>query len=77
MFLSLLHVYSLPMNNDILKMQEKLAYLEMQLDESYTHIHMLYSKIDELEQKIDVLKGLIKPQAAVCEAHEETRPPHY
>ncbi len=62
---------------DIFKMQEKIAYLEAQLDESYTHIHNLYSKIDELEHQIYVLKGLVKPQDAVCLPQEDTRPPHY
>ncbi len=61
----------------ILKMQERIAWLEANLGDTTNLIEELFTKIDKMERQIRYLASISEAPSAVRPLSEETPPPHY
>lgn len=62
---------------DLLKMQERIAWLEQNLEEAYKLIDNLAERLDKAEGYMRYMASLQEAPAAVRPLSEETPPPHY
>lgn len=65
------------MQQDMLKMQERIAWLEQNLDETNQLLYSLFERLDKAERQIKFLASMQEPPSAVRPLSEETPPPHY
>lgn len=62
---------------NLIKMQERIAWLEANLGDANKQIEELFTKIDKLECQVRYLASITEPPPAVRALTEETPPPHY
>lgn len=62
---------------EINKIQERIAWLEMNLSDSNHIIDNLLDRVDKLERQIRYLASMQETPSAVCPQNEEVPPPHY
>lgn len=62
---------------NLIKMQERLAWLEASLGDANQQIEELFAKIDKLERQVRYLASITETPPAVRALSEETPPPHY
>lgn len=65
------------MQKDMMKMQERIAWLEQNLDEANQFLYKLLERLDKAERQIKFLASMQEPPSAVRPLSEETPPPHY
>lgn len=65
------------LENDMEKMQERLAWMDMTFNETGKYIDDLLDRVDKLERQIKFLASMQEAPAAVRPLSEETPPPHY
>ena len=65
------------LENDMQKMQERLAWMDMTLNDTGKYIDNLLDRVDKLERQIKFLASMQDAPAAVRPLSEETPPPHY
>lgn len=61
----------------IFKMQERIAWLEQNLDETNQLTCNLLDRIDKLERALKFMASIQEMPSAVRPLSEETPPPHY
>lgn len=61
----------------LLKMQERIAWLEGALQENNQLLEDMAQRLDKVERQIKVLAQLMDPQEHVRPLSEDTLPPHY
>jgi len=61
----------------IVAMEEKIAWLEDQLDSQAKELDTLYDRTDKLEQQIKFLFSKIGDPYATRDQKDEVPPPHY
>lgn len=64
-------------DNQLIKMQEKMAWLEDLLERSGKEIAELEDKVLKLERDMRILSFKIAEPSAVRDLKDETPPPHY
>ncbi|WP_277297238.1 SlyX family protein [Succinatimonas hippei] len=64
-------------DNQLIKMQEKMAWLEDLLERSGKEIAELEDKVLKLERDMRILSSKIAEPSAVRDLKDETPPPHY
>ena len=64
-------------DNQLIKMQEKMAWLEDLLEKSGKEIVELEDKVLKLERDMRILSSKIAEPSAVRDLKDETPPPHY
>lgn len=64
-------------DNQLIKMQEKMAWLEDLLERSGKEIAALEDKVSKLERDMRILSSKIAEPSAVRDLKDETLPPHY
>ncbi|MCL1603050.1 SlyX family protein [Succinatimonas hippei] len=64
-------------DNQLIKMQEKMAWLEDLLEKSGKEIAELEDKVLKLERDMMILSSKIAEPSAVRDLKDETPPPHY
>ena len=64
-------------DNQLIKMQEKMAWLEDLLERSGKEIAELEDKVLKLERDMRILSSKIAEPSAVRVLKDETPPPHY
>lgn len=64
-------------NDQLIAMQERIAWLEASNENLINQLATLYDKLDEMDRKIDYLKSKSSGESAVRPLSEETPPPHY
>ncbi len=65
------------MDPNMLKMQERIAWLEGALQENNQLLEDMAKQVDKLERQIKVLAQLVDPQEHARPLSEDTLPPHY
>ncbi|MDO4676743.1 MAG: SlyX family protein [Anaerobiospirillum succiniciproducens] len=65
------------LENDMQKMQERLAWMDMTLNDTGKYIDNLLDRVDKLERQIKFLASMQDAPASVRPLSEETPPPHY
>ncbi len=65
------------MDPTMLKMQERIAWLEGALQENNQLLEDMAKQVDKLERQIKVLAQLVDPQEHARPLSEDTLPPHY
>ena len=63
--------------DQLIAMQERIAWLEATNDNLINQLANLYDKLDAMDRKIDYLKSKSSGESAVRPLSEETPPPHY
>lgn len=61
----------------LLKMQERIAWLEANLADANNLIDELFLKVDKLERQLRYLASITEAPSVVRPLSEETPPPHY
>lgn len=62
---------------ELVKMQERIAWLEQNLDDTNQLVYSLLDRLDKAERQIKFLASMQEAPAAVRPMSEETPPPHY
>lgn len=62
---------------ELVKMQERIAWLEQNLEEANQMIYGLLDRLDKAERQIKFVANMQEAPAAVRPMSEETPPPHY
>lgn len=62
---------------DMLKMQERIAWLEQNLAETNQLLYDALDRLEKAERIIKILASMQEPESAVRPLSEETPPPHY
>ncbi len=65
------------LDSTILKMQERIAWLEGALQENNQLLEEMAQRLDKVERQIKVLAQLMDTQEHVRPLSEDTLPPHY
>lgn len=65
------------LNPTLLKMQERIAWLEGALQENNQLLEDMAQRLDKVERQIKVLAQLMDTQEHVRPLSEDTLPPHY
>ncbi len=63
--------------NDIISLEEKIAWLEDIIDKQSKELSDLYDKIDKLERQFKVLYSKVGDPYATRSQKDEVPPPHY
>lgn len=61
----------------IMKMQEKIAWLEATLEENNQEISKIMQTLENMQRQVQVLQSKITEPDAVRDLKDETPPPHY
>lgn len=64
-------------NDKIISLEEKISWLEDQLDSQGKELSALYEKLDKLERQFKVLYSKVGDPYATCSQKDEVPPPHY
>lgn len=65
------------LQKDLLRMQERIAWLEQNQEETAQLVYSLAERLDKAERLIKFLASMQEAPAAVRPLSEETPPPHY
>lgn len=61
----------------IIALEEKIAWLEEQLDAQANELNNIYDKIDKLERRFKILYSKVGDPYATRAMKDEVPPPHY
>lgn len=65
------------LENVLEKMQERMAWLELNLSDNNDYLNTMLNRVDKVERQIKYLASMQEAPAAVRPLSEETPPPHY
>ncbi len=63
--------------DEIIKLQEKVAWLESELEKQSSYLSNLYEKFETMQKNISFLKTKVQDPYATCDEKDEVPPPHY
>lgn len=61
----------------IIALEEKIAWLEEQLDAQANELNNIYDKMDKLERQFKILYSKVRDPYATRAMKDEVPPPHY
>lgn len=64
-------------NNKLIALEEKVAWLEDQLESQGAELSQLYDKLDKLERQFKILYSKVGDPYATRSQKDEVPPPHY
>lgn len=64
-------------NDNLIALEEKVAWLEDQLESQGAELSQLYDKLDKLERQFKILYSKVGDPYATRSQKDEVPPPHY
>ena len=64
-------------NEEIIKLQEKVAWLESELEKQSNLLNGLYERFEIMQKDLAFLKTKVLDPYATCDEKDEVPPPHY